>query len=110
MSTHCDSNSEGELTRVRRLRLDPGEATPWHVDRCRRHTLVISGERLRIEFRDGRDPIIVDVAPGMTDWDDPEPAVHRAVNIGNTAYEEVVTFYLDWPDEDPQPVNVSRCD
>ena len=104
MSSPSDSKNEDHLTRVRRLRLEPGQATPWHVDRCRRHTHVISGERLRIEFRDGRDPIVVDVAPGMTDWDEPEPAVHRAVNIGNTAYEEVVTFYLNALEEDPQPV------
>lgn len=103
MGTPSDSNSEGGPVVVRRRRLEPGEATPWHVDRCRRHTQVVSGERLRIEFRDGRDPIRVEVASGMTDWEDPEPAIHRAVNIGTMAYEEVVTFYLNSPDEDPQP-------
>lgn len=89
--------------RVRRLVLAPGEATPWHVDRCVRHTIVVRGERLRIEFRDGRESLTVEVAPGLASWDEPEPAVHRAVNVGNEPYEEVVTFLLDAPDMEPQP-------
>jgi len=38
---------------VRRLRLAPGEATPWHRDPFYRVTVVVSGEALAIEFRDG---------------------------------------------------------
>ena len=41
-------------TLVRRLRLEPGEATPWHRDPYHRVTVVLRGEGLAIEFRDGR--------------------------------------------------------
>lgn len=89
---------------IRRLRLEPGEATPWHTDPCERFTVVVSGDRLRIEFAaDGMDPIDEQVHPGLAGWDAPEPAVHRAVNCGSTTYEEVVTFYRK-QHEDPQPV------
>ena len=39
----------------------------------------------------------------MADWDEPESRVHRAVNVGLTPYEEVVTFFLEAPGADPQP-------
>lgn len=38
---------------VRRQRLTPGEATPWHRDPFHRVTVVLSGDLLKIEFRDG---------------------------------------------------------
>jgi hypothetical protein len=38
---------------VRRQRLSPGEATPWHRDPFHRVTVVLSGDLLNIEFRDG---------------------------------------------------------
>lgn len=88
---------------VRRLVLDPGEATPWHVDRCKRFTVVVRGERLDIRFRDSGEEISVPVHPGLAEWDDPEPRVHRAVNRGAVPYEEVVMFFLDPPGSDPQP-------
>jgi len=88
---------------VRRRLLAPGEATPWHVDPCWRHTVVVSGERLRIEFLDGRAPVEVAVRAGMAEWDAPTPAAHRAVNIGAAPYEEVVMFFLASPDDEPQP-------
>ena len=88
---------------IRRLVLEPGEAMPWHTDSCRRVSIVVRGERLRIEFLGSDEPIDVDVYPGLVDWDNPESRAHRAVNAGATAYEEVVVFFLDQPGDDPQP-------
>jgi hypothetical protein len=89
---------------IRRLVLEPGEATPWHVDRCHRFTVVVRGERLTIEYRESPTTVDVAVEPGMADWDEPEDVVHRAVNTGATPFEEVVTFYRNAQGEDPQPV------
>jgi hypothetical protein len=89
---------------VRRRVLFPGQATPWHIDPCHRHTVVVRGDRVRIEFRDGAPAVELAVAPGLAEWDLPTPLVHRAVNVGRTPYEEVVMFFLDAPDVDPQPV------
>jgi hypothetical protein len=89
---------------IRRQILQPGEALPWHVDLCHRFTVVVRGEQIRIEFRESGETLTLDVHPGLADWDAPEPQVHRGVNIGTTVYEEVVTFYLDPPNIDPQPV------
>jgi quercetin dioxygenase-like cupin family protein len=89
---------------IRRMILQPGEATPWHVDRCHRFTVVLQGERLTIEHRDSPETVDVRVHPGEAGWDEPDDAVHRAVNTGATAFEEVVTFYRAVPDQDPQPI------
>lgn len=75
----------------------------WHADRCRRFTVVVRGDALRIEYQNADNGIEVTVAPGLADWDEPEPRVHRAVNAGSSTYEEVVTFYLNNPGEEPQP-------
>ena len=88
---------------IRRLVLEPGEATPWHTDSCHRFSVVVRGEQLLIEFRDTGEQVTVAVRPGMADWDDPGARVHRGVNAGATPYEEVVTFFLDTPGIDPQP-------
>jgi hypothetical protein len=88
---------------IRRAILKPGETTPWHVDRCHRFTVVVRGDALAIEYRDGGDTLHLDVWPGQADWDAPEPRVHRAVNVGTQSFEEVVTFYLTAPVADPQP-------
>ena len=88
---------------IRRLVLEPGEATPWHTDACHRFSVVVRGERLRIEFGDGSPPLHVEVEPGLAEWDEPTDAIHRAVNAGATAFEEVVTFYRPEPGVDPQP-------
>ena len=76
---------------------------PWHTDSCHRLSVVIRGEQLRIEFRETGQQVAVPVHAGLVDWDQPEQRVHRAVNVGSTPYEEVVTFLLDSPDIDPQP-------
>jgi len=88
---------------IRRLALEPGEAMWWHRDRCRRFTVVVTGDALAIEFRDTGERLAVAVHAGLAEWDEPEPRVHRAVNTGATRYEEVVTFFLDAPRIDPQP-------
>ena len=88
---------------VRRQRLAPGEASPWHRDPYHRVTVVLSGDLLKIEFRDGSESLAWDVTPGEVDWSEPSDRVHRAVNVGQKDFEEVVTFFLDRPDADPQP-------
>jgi len=88
---------------VRRQRLAPGEASPWHRDPFHRVTVVLSGDLLQIEFRDGAEPIPCQVTPGEVDWSEPSDRVHRAVNVGKQPFEEVVTFFLDRPDAVPQP-------
>jgi quercetin dioxygenase-like cupin family protein len=88
---------------VRRQRLAPGEATPWHRDPFHRVTVVLSGDLLRIEFRDGKEILPWKVTVGEVDWSEPTDRVHRAVNVGKEVFEEVVTFFLDRPDAVPQP-------
>jgi quercetin dioxygenase-like cupin family protein len=90
-------------TLVRRLVLEPGEATPWHVDPFHRVTVIVRGEALAIEYRDGGEPERLEVGTGQADWDEPTERGHRAVNIGATTYEEVAIFLLDRPDAIPQP-------
>lgn len=93
-----------DRTLVRRLVLEPGKATPWHVDPYHRITVVVRGEMLSIEYRDGREPDRVEVFAGEADWDEPTDRVHRAVNVSRTTYEEVAIFFLDRPDALPQPI------
>jgi len=88
---------------IRRQTLAPGSATPWHVDACHRFSVVVRGERLRIEFRDGSEPIDVEAPRGLAGWDAPEPRVHRAVNVGAVHFEEIVTYYRDPPGCEVQP-------
>ncbi len=90
-------------TYVRRQCLAPGEATPWHRDPHHRVTVLLSGDALQIEFRDGGEPERFELAAGSVDWDEPTERLHRAVNVGEQAYEEVTVFFLDRPDAVPQP-------
>lgn len=89
-------------TFVRRLVLEPGEATPWHVDPFHRVSVVVRGEALAIEYRDAGAESVA-VMAGGADWDLPNDRVHRAVNLGRSTYEEVTVFFLDHPDATPQP-------
>lgn len=101
---NVETVSELEDLVIRRLVLEPGEATPWHVDPCRRFTVVVRGSLLRIEFGDGATPDAeVSVRPGLVGWDNPEPRPHRAVNAGPDTYEEVVSFYRHGNDTEVQP-------
>lgn len=88
---------------VRRQTLTPGQATPWHRDPFHRVTVVLSGDLLRIEFRDGGEPMSWKITAGEVNWVEPSDRIHRAVNIGQEVFEEVVTFFLDRHDAEPQP-------
>jgi quercetin dioxygenase-like cupin family protein len=90
-------------TLVRRLRLAPGEAMPWHRDPFHRVTVVLRGNALAIEYRDGGESDRFEVAPGQADWDEPSDRVHRGVNVGEQEYEEITVFFLDRPDAVAQP-------
>lgn len=90
-------------TLVRRLRLAPGEAMPWHRDPFHRVTVVLQGEELAIESPDGAELERFGVTPGQVDWDEPSDRVHRGVNVGRVPYEEITVFLLDRPDAVPQP-------
>lgn len=70
-------------TVVRRLLLAPGEATRWHRDPFHRVSVILKGDVLGIEFRDGRPRKRVAVTPGQVDWDEPSERIHRAVNIAS---------------------------
>jgi hypothetical protein len=83
--------------------LEPEESTPWHTDSCDRVTVVLSGDRLVIEFRDSGVVQDFDLRTGQVDWDEPTSEVHRAINAGPRRYEEVVIFFLSEPGQDPQP-------
>jgi len=90
-------------TLLRRLILEPGEATPWHVDPFHRITVVVRGEALMIEYRDEAGAERFEVHAGQCDFDEPTDRTHRAVNVGSRSYEEVTIFFLDRPDAIPQP-------
>ncbi len=98
-----DQAGTGKDVVVRRMILRVGEATPWHVDPCRRYSVVLGGDRLIIEFRQGEELEEIVVHRGMAGWDDPDPRVHRAINSGTQPYEELVTFLLVTPGTEPQP-------
>lgn len=88
---------------IRRHILEPGEALPWHTDLCHRFTVVVSGESLSIEYRDTGEVETFPVHAGMADWDAPQPRVHRGINAGTIPFEEVIMFFLEEPDMEPQP-------
>jgi quercetin dioxygenase-like cupin family protein len=85
-------------TTMVRLRLAPGEAMPWHRDPFHRVAVVLSGDLLSIEYRDGTESLPVEITPGQVDWEEPSARVHRAVNVGKQLYEQVTVFLLDRPD------------
>ncbi len=88
---------------VRKMTLLPGEKTIWHSDSCRRLSVVVSGSRLGIEYRASGQITEFELTTGSVDWDDPQPEVHRAINLGDHSYIEVVTFFRDNETVDPQP-------
>jgi quercetin dioxygenase-like cupin family protein len=91
-------------TIVRRLRLAPGEATPWHRDPFRRVAVVLAGDLLLVEYGDGGESQRFAVRPGQVEWEEPIARVHRAVNVGERPYEQVTIFFLDHPDAEAQPL------
>jgi hypothetical protein len=42
----------------------------------------------------------------MADWDAPQAKVHRGINAGTVLFEEVIIFFIDKPDMEPQPEDV----
>ncbi|MFI4974162.1 MAG: hypothetical protein ACHP84_06465 [Caulobacterales bacterium] len=88
---------------IRRAVLAPGEATAWHIDLTHRFTVVVRGDRLAIEFRDGGERQEIAIHPGLADWDAPDLRPHRAINMGAETFEEVVMFFLQAGERDPQP-------
>ena len=90
-------------TYVRRLQLEPGEVMPWHSDPFHRVTVVLHGDALAIEFRDDGESERFLVTPGQVDWDEPTDRVHRGVNAGKEPCEEITIFFLDRPEDVPQP-------
>ena len=88
---------------IRRHILEPGEALPWHTDRCHRFTVVVRGEMIKIEYRDSGEVQSIPVHPGLADWNEPQTRVHRGVNTGTVPYEEVIMFFIDEPGAEPQP-------
>jgi quercetin dioxygenase-like cupin family protein len=91
------------ITMVRRLLLAPGEAMPWHRDPFQRVAVILRGDRLSIEYRDGGESQRVEITPGQVEWEEPSTRVHRAVNIGRQTYEQVTVFLFDPPDAVAQP-------
>jgi hypothetical protein len=65
--------------------------------------VVLQGDALAIEYRDGAETHRFDVTPGQADWDEPTDRAHRGVNFGEGPYEEVTIFFLDTPDAVAQP-------
>ena len=90
-------------THVRRLNLALGEAMPWHRDPFHRVTVVLRGDALAIEYPDGSESQCFAITPGQVDWDEPTDRVHRGVNVGEELYEEITVFFLDHPEDVPQP-------
>ena len=66
-------------------------------------TVIVSGDKLGIEFRDQVERAKIDVVSGTGVWDEPEERLHRAVNIGSVDYVEIVTFYRENASIVPQP-------
>ena len=98
---------EGPNLVIRRLVLEPGESSSWHQDNCHRFTVLVSGDRLGSEYKDDGEIDAFDVQAGMTGWDEPQERWHRAVNLGEQTYHEVVSFFRDGEDIEPQPVELT---
>ena len=77
---------------------------PWHRDPFHRVAVVLSGDLLSIEYRDGAESQRVEITPGQVDWEEPSARVHRAVNVGKQSYEQVTIFLLDRADAVAQPI------
>jgi hypothetical protein len=67
------------------------------VDPHHRVTVVLRGDLLRIEYKEGGDPKTIRVKAGQTDWDEPNDRPHRGVNSGSVPHEEITIFLLDHP-------------
>jgi len=50
---------------------------PWHRDPFHLVTVVLHGDVIAIEFRDGTASQRHQVTPGQVDWDEPMDSIHR---------------------------------
>jgi quercetin dioxygenase-like cupin family protein len=64
-------------TMVRRLRLAPGAVLPWQRDPFRRIAVVLRGDVLLIEYRDGGESQRIEITPGQLEWEEPTERVHK---------------------------------
>jgi hypothetical protein len=58
-------------TMVRRLRLAPGEAMPWHRDPISESSSHFGSRSLCVEYRDGGESQHVQITPGQIEWEEP---------------------------------------
>lgn len=70
---------------VRRQRLSPGRRPLWHRDPYNRVTVVLSGDLLNIEFRDGEENQQWKITVGEVGWSEPSDRVHRDCECGARA-------------------------
>lgn len=85
-----------------------GRGDPWHRDPFHRVTVVLKGDLLAIEFRDGGETAQWKIIVGEVDWSEPSDRVHRAVNVGEEIFEGITTFFLDRDEAVPQPLEDSN--
>jgi hypothetical protein len=84
-------------TLVRRLRLAPGEAMPWHRDRFRRIAVVLRDDVLAIEYRDRGESQRIEITPGQVEWEEPTERIQRAVNVGKRVTNKSACSCLTTP-------------
>jgi hypothetical protein len=85
---HHGSSSRSCARRDRAL-----ASRPFH-----RVAVVLGGDVLLIEYRDGGESLRGEISSGQVDWEEPTDRVHRAVNVGGQSYEPITVFLLDRPD------------
>jgi hypothetical protein len=56
--------------------------------------VVLGGDLLSIEYRDGGENQCIEVTPGEVDWEEPTERVHHEVNVGSQPYEQITVFLL----------------
>jgi hypothetical protein len=88
---------------VRRQRLSPGEAMPWHRDPFHRVAVVLGGDLLSIEYRDGGESHQAEVTSGQVDWEEPSARVHRALTSAKRLTSKLLSSCSTPPDAVPQP-------
>ena len=76
---------------------------PWHRDPFHRVSVVLRGDALMIEFRDGGPSERFEVTLEKLAGTSRPTACTAGVNVGEQPYEEVTVFFLDRPDAVPQP-------
>ncbi len=66
---------------VWRIQLAPGQVTRWHRDPFHRVTVVLKGDLLAIEFRDGGETAQWKIIVGEVDWSEPSDRVFVVVVV-----------------------------